>query len=128
MKIDIQTIDQKHHRYPTVGDYWYGADGTLHVRVSKMGVRRYEQLVIIHELIEVFLTEAEGIPEPKIMEFDVAFEKEREEGKHAEDAEPGFDPRAPYAKEHLAATGVEMLLAALLKVKWSDYEKTIYAL
>lgn len=74
---------------------------------------RYEALVLIHELIEMFLTRHHGIKWEWIDAFDMA---------HPELDDPGADPRAPYHREHLAATRIEKLLALLLGVKWSEYE------
>lgn len=126
--IVIKSIPQSEHRYPTVGDYWRDKDGTLQIRVSEMGNKEYESLVVLHELIEIILTEHKGIKEPDIMAFDVQFEKEREEGLHSEDDEPGEDPRAPYRKEHVLAEALERVVANELGVVWNDYGNTVMSL
>ena len=61
MKINIETIPHSDQRYPTVGDYWDDENGVIQVRVSDMKDWRYEALVVMHELIEMFLTKHRGI-------------------------------------------------------------------
>ena len=77
MKINIETIPHGDQRYPTVGDYWDDENGVMQVRVSDMKDWRYEALVVIHELVEMFLTKHRGIPEHEISEFDIKFEQSR---------------------------------------------------
>lgn len=128
LNVTIRTIPHEEHRYPTVGDYWDGHLGTKIIRVSEMCNEDYELLVAVHELIEQHLCKKRGIKEPDITAFDVKFEKERDEGKHPADAEPGFDPKAPYVKEHTFATKIEKLLAKELGVDWDTYDKTVMSL
>src|SRR5215467_14962981 len=42
-------------RYPTVGDWQFKPDGSLHITVARMSDRRYEFLVGLHELVEALL-------------------------------------------------------------------------
>ena len=128
MKICIKTIPHNEHRYETVGDYWYDKNGALQVRVSDMGNKKYEFLVIIHELIEEFLTKDRGIEEPDIKAFDEKFEEEREQGLHGDDEEPGDSPDAPYRQEHFFATNIERMLSSELRVDWKDYDDTVMSL
>ncbi len=110
-------IISTHHadqRYNTLGDYWTDKDGATHIIVSAMKDWRYEFLIALHELVEEALTRHRGIAEPDIMAYDEA---------HPESADPGMEPDAPYHREHVAATALEMLVADMLGVKWSDYEK-----
>jgi hypothetical protein len=126
--IRIQTIPHDEHRYETVGDYFYPdspENKYMEVRVSKMGNPDYEFLVSIHEQIEAYLCEKRGISEESITKFDKNFESFREEGNTAE---PGFDPSAPYVKEHAFATKIEIQLAEELGVDWDEYEKVINSL
>ena len=126
MKINIETIPHGEQRYPTVGDYWDDPDGVVQVRVSDMKDWRYEALVAIHELIEMFLTKARDIPEQSISEFDIKFEKSREEGLVA--GEPGDHVHAPYRREHFFATNLERLLSSELGVDWFEYDRDVDAL
>jgi len=53
--------------------------GVVQVRVSDMKDWRYEALVVVHELIEIFLTKHRDIAEPVSSEFDIKFEQSREQ-------------------------------------------------
>jgi hypothetical protein len=124
MKILIETIDPKKMRYPTVGDYFQDGD-TFKIQVADMGNDNYNFLVALHELIESKLCQERGIKEEDITAFDLKYEKEREEGKHQINDEPGFDTAAPYRAEHTFANGVEMAMASLLGIDYNDYDKTV---
>jgi len=126
LNISIQTIPHNRHRYPTCGDYWATENWSRQqIRVSEMGDWRYETLVAIHELVEQSLCRAAGIPEADIAAFDKQFEAEKEMGQHVQYDEPGMHPQALYHSQHCAAMGVEMLVAVLLGVNWSDYCRRI---
>lgn len=114
MNTHIISIPHGEQRYPTLGDYWIAKDGAVYVAVSKMPDWRYEFLIALHEFIEEALTRHRGIPEPEIMAFDQM---------NLEHLDPGMDPRAPYHREHVIATGVEMIVATALDVKWAEYEQ-----
>jgi hypothetical protein len=60
-----------------VACYWDDAEDVVQVRVSDMKDWRYQALILVYELIEMFLTEARGIEEAAISDFDVKFEKSR---------------------------------------------------
>jgi hypothetical protein len=64
MIITIETIPAAKMRYPTVGDWQFKPDGTLHITVSRMTDRRYEFLLALHELVEALLYKATGVPKP----------------------------------------------------------------
>jgi len=125
MRIDIQTIPHSDQRYPTVGDWYYGDDGTWCFRISKMSDWRYEILVAIHELVECVLCRHAGISQYEVDEFDKAFEAARPEGNFDE---PGDDPRAPYRIPHCIATGVERIVASFLGVSWKAYDAEVNSL
>lgn len=120
-KISIEIIPHGQQRYETPGDYWYDEDGVLQVRVSDLGNHMYERMVIIHELIEETLTRQKGISEQAITDFDVMYEKKRQQGLHSDTDEPGFDNESPYLLEHTLATAVEMQMCALAGIKWNEY-------
>ncbi|MGC9599587.1 MAG: hypothetical protein ABSE18_04345 [Minisyncoccia bacterium] len=128
LDIHIKTIPHKEQRYPTLGDYWRNNEGTQEMRISEMGNDDYAFMIAVHELIEWYLTEKRGIKEEDIKAFDEAFEKERLQGLHTEKDEAGFDPRAPYMKEHAFATNIEKQLAKELGVDWNKYDAEIKAL
>jgi hypothetical protein len=118
-EIHIQVIPHDSQRYETLGDYFRDENGTLQIRVSQMSKNEYEMLIMIHEIVEVMLTEHRGIPEPEITAFDIEFEKNRTNTID----EPGDDPQAPYCSEHCTATGIERILCAELKENWKNYEE-----
>lgn len=118
LNIDIKTIPQSEHRYETLGDYWDDPDGSTHIRVTNLKSEDSEFLVALHELIEQYLLKKRGISELDVKAFDIAFEKERAEGKWDEYAEPGDDPRAPYRQEHFIAESIERITAAFIGVDW----------
>jgi hypothetical protein len=60
--------------------------------------------------------------------FDIQFEKDREEGKHTEDEEPGDGPQAPYHWGHQLATSIERIAAFTLGVSWQEYENEVISL
>ena len=124
MKIKIETIPHSKQRYETCGDYWINSD-TAEIRVSDLKNNDYEFLIVIHELIEFYLTEKRGITEESISEFDIKFEKERLEGLHSETDEPGWDKNAPYRNEHIFAEIIERQIAKELGVDWQDYDKAV---
>ena len=125
MKINILTIPHKEQRYDTCGDYWEDASHALHIRISHLPDPRYEQLILIHELVEYFLLKIAKIPISKVDLFDIKFEKNRKEGDLSE---PGDDPKAPYYHQHQIATIVERLCAHFFKVDWSAYENAVLEL
>jgi len=120
-KIVIDVIPHEDQRYPTVGDWIEIADG-LQIYVSKMSDPRYEELVLVHELVEAILCRRRGISQEAVDKFDLSFESNRPDGDLSE---PGDDPTAPYRDEHRFATAVERLLAQELGVDWIAYETEV---
>lgn len=111
----INVVPPASMRYRTVGDWFF--DGTdLIIKVADTKNWRYNLLVAIHELIEVFLCTDKGITSKQVDRFDFS---------HENDEDPGSHPKAPYQAQHLIAMGVEMMLAAVLGVKWRVYEAAI---
>lgn len=132
MNIMVFTIPHKNQRYPTVGDWMFttntSGDETLVVYVSEMDNWKYEYLVADHEIREAMICKSRGITAKQVDDFDHQFEKEKSEGKHGDDDEPGDDPRSPYRREHFFATNVEALTSAELDVDWKAYEDKVYSL
>lgn len=127
MKIIIQTILHHLQKYPTCGDWQWDGD-TLNIYVSEMGNWKYEMLVGLHEATEALICKAKGIKEEDVTNFDLMFEREREEGKHTDGEEPGNDPRACYRTPHKIATMVEKIVAKYLKVNWDQYDEAVMSL
>ena len=125
MNIHIKTIPSSRQRYSTCGDWWFKQNGDLEIRVSDMGDWRYEALVAFHELAEVLMCKKLGIKTSTVDAFDKKFEKEREQGIHGEDEEPGDADDAPYRKQHSMASALERTLSVMLDVSWNKYDKAI---
>ena len=120
--IIIKTVKHESQKYSTLDDYFRDADGNLIILVSDLKNQDYEACIAIHALIEVLLVEKAGISKEAITRFDKRFEAQRKPGNLDE---PGDDPKAPYKKPHLAAVGIESILAALLGVDQSEYYKKL---
>lgn len=118
MRIVIETIPHSTQRYNTVGDYWRDPDGALQIRISDLGNARAETLIAIHELVEQTLTEAAGITNQQIDEFDMG---------HPELDDPGGSEHAPYHHQHQLSTSVEMMLCAWLGWSWEGYSRLVDA-
>ncbi len=106
-KIVIEIIPNSQQRYPTLGDYWIDENGDWQIRVSEMSDMRSVVAVALHELFEMGGVVHKGIPIESIDAFDIMFEKEREEGKHSQESEPGYDRRSPYWSDHFNAEMIE---------------------
>ncbi len=114
MNTHIVSIPHHEQRYDTLGDYWTARDGATYIMVSALPDWRHEFLIGLHEMIEEALTRHRGIAEPDIMAFDTA---------HPDLEDPGMSPEAPYHREHVTATAIEMLVAQELGVDWKAYDK-----
>ena len=121
MNIEIFSIPHQEHRYDTVGDWFNLTKLTerpikkyLTIRVSRMDNPDYEFLVGIHELIEAWLCQKQGIRSQDVDAFDRA---------HPDSEEPGNLPNAPYHKQHIFASHIEQLIATELGVDWDQYEQ-----
>jgi hypothetical protein len=128
IKFKVEVIPHDKQRYDTVGDYQLLADGTWWITVSDLGNPKYNFLVALHEITELYLTQFADIKEEDITNFDLFYEKSREMKLVNEFSEPGFDTNAPYRKQHTIATGIEMLLAAELGVDWNEYDRKVNSL
>lgn len=127
LSIHIKTIPHKEQRCEgNVGDYFWENNGQdLQVRVSMLGDWRYEFLVAVHEMIELFLCHRLGISEPTIQAFDEEYYRQEELGVVSGYSEAGADPRAPYHVQHMIADGIERILGVLLGVNQKEYEAAI---
>lgn len=116
--ISIKTIEHKHQRYPTVGD-WYDLDSVSIVKVSDMGDSDMEFCVAIHEAVEQYLCNKRGISDEVVTEFDK---------DNLDHENPGDLFNSPYHKEHMVASVVEMLLIKELGIDMEKYEETMIKL
>lgn len=111
------TVPHSSQQYDTVGNYW-DFNNVWHVRISKCNDWRYEALVLIHELVEMILTQNNGVNWKEIDDFDT-----RGVGQFSND--PGAIPEAPYHKEHMLAQQVEQLMAYWMGINWDEYNNTL---
>ena len=112
----IQAVNPPQMRYHTAGDWFFLEDDELAIKVVDTGNWRYNCLLAIHELVEVLLCTNDGISQKAVDRFDFA---------HQDDDDPGADPKAPYARQHLVAMGIEMVLCATLDIPWISYEQAV---
>lgn len=123
LKIEIEIKNSiSEMRYSTVGDYYFKEDGTLKFEIADSGSSFFNKMILIHEMVEQALLEFRGVSNEVIDEFDFKFELDRRTDNVDE---PGFDPKAPYHREHALATSVEMMMCALSGVSWKEYEDKI---
>lgn len=122
MQIAITTIPHIEQRYPTCGDWIVHSDGSIEIRVSDTGEKKYNFLIALHEFVEAALCTFHGIPQISVDRFDTDFESKRQEGNTDE---PGDDDSAPYHYEHVFATCIERLAAMTLGVDWKEYSRVV---
>ena len=120
MKIILEVIPHNDQRYETVGDWFLDEQGNLVIRASKE-LGDGAKLVLVHELIEVLMCMADGIPQSWVDDFDIQFENWRKQGKVGPNDEPGDHHLAPYKRQHGFASSVERMLGAYLGVNWQAY-------
>jgi len=124
MVITITTAPTSKMRYPTVGDWQFEPDGSLHITVAKMPNRHYEFLVALHEIVEAMLCKQSGVAQHTVDNFDMSYERHR---KSNDNSEPGDARGAPYHRQHVIASVTERLAAELLKVDWNRYNDAVEA-
>lgn len=107
---DLKIKFQDTMRYATAGDY-VGDDIMVFNQIND----DYNFLIAIHEFVEKYLTEREGIKETDILAWDLT----------CKDDEPGANPDAPYYHQHLQAEIIERMLAAMMHIDWIKYEQEI---
>ena len=117
MNIEITSIPHKSHRYPTLGDYLIDKD-KIKIFVSQELKPLHQQLVVIHELIELLLCQQRNISFTDIDNFDIEFEKKYPNNTD----EPGEQEDAPYRKEHLFAEYIETQLAKEFNIDMNEYK------
>jgi hypothetical protein len=120
-KITIKAIPHKKQRYKTVGDYWKNKDESMEFRVSILDNEYYQFSIILHELVEYFLCKKDRIRLNEIDNFDLAYEKAREEGNRYAPCgckirgNPGDDIHSPYHHQHIFATRIQQMFLKELR-------------
>jgi len=108
---NVKTIKHQNQRYNTPGDYWKNKK-KWEIRISKMKNPDYEFLVMVHELVELYLTQKRGISEEEITKFDL---------NNPDSDDPGSLSEAPYHREHMFSMEVEKLIGKELELNWKGY-------
>ena len=116
LNIFVETIPHEEQRYDTVGDYFYIVDDQLVIKISEQQNKWYEYLILLHELVEIILTEHRGITEESISKFDM---------EHPELSDPGSSIEAPYHDEHMMAMDIEKLICSQLNIDWEKYNENL---
>ncbi len=124
-RIIIQCVPADKMRLPAYredgcGDWFVSHEnGDIHIQVA--GVDVWDQsdcfAIAVHELFEARACFAHGVTQGAVDAHDIMFEKERADGMHAEDAEPGADRRAPYRTEHAEAMIIEAMVRRFLGIE-----------
>src|SRR5215831_675841 len=105
--IRIDVIPHEHQRYNTLGDY-FEVDDILHFKISDMGNRNYEFLILVHEMVERHICQTMGVTDQQIDDWDF---------EHLDAYEPGAVNGCPYALAHLVAEQFERSLANMIGVR-----------
>ncbi|MDP2946123.1 MAG: hypothetical protein Q8N61_01560 [bacterium] len=120
-KLIVQPLSKM--RYPTIGDYYKTKDGWVIASADSKN-SDYNFLILLHEFIELYLTQRRGISEPKIKKFDEWFEREKAKGNFkGKVIAAGRHLKAPYRREHIFAEKIEKLLAKELGIDQRRQEK-----
>ena len=98
-----------------VGDYYRQSKTDCFV-IKNTGNYDYNRLIFLHEFIEQWLTERDGICEPEINAFDAA---------HADADEPAMLTDSPYRSQHIFAELVERLVADKIGIDFTQYEESL---
>jgi hypothetical protein len=120
MNIIAKVIPESEQRKEVNGADWYfDESGDMQVRVSPMSDWRYEVALMLHEIFEAALCKDKGIPEPKVAEFDMAYDIAH---PNQPDLNAGDEPDAPYVHEHNYATVVDRLFIGACGLYWKKYD------
>jgi hypothetical protein len=95
----------------------HGGRSRLEIHVSDTGDWRANQAIAVHELTEALLCLHRGISVEAVDAWDT--------GLGAALDEPGDDPRAPYYREHQAATVIEYQVLKELGMPAEEYERVL---
>lgn len=99
--------------YPEVCD-WYDAGRKIITVAEELGSDT-GLAVAIHEMVEQYLCERDGIKEEDVSRYD----------RESKENEPGDNKKAPYHKQHSMALGVEYKIVKALGMSWEKHCKNI---
>jgi len=115
----ILAVDKKLIRNNDLGDYVNWKDGTEYFEIKKMDNEDYQKLIFLHEFVEKWLTEHDGIAEETINRFDA---------EHMDCDNPGELPDSPYLEQHLFAESIERIMCSKLGIDWKTYDDYVISL
>lgn len=115
----VSMIDHKEQRYNTAGDYLEVGKSWI-LNISKTEDWRCSAAVLIHEIVEMFLTKHNGVKWEDIDAFDTGIGKDL--------ADPGLCPAAPYHKEHMIAEEFEREFVVQIGLTWEEYQDALDSL
>jgi len=120
-KFDIQfNTPIEKLRYTTAADWTIKKD-VLTIWMCATKDWRYQAIVFMHEITEIFWCIKNGVTAKRADAFDSLWEKELEKGIHRPEEEAGFDKRCPYRGGHIWGARMEHLFCWILGVKWRVY-------
>jgi len=131
--ITIKTIPHKEQDYDTVGN-WKITPHEMLIFVSDMDNDDSEFVIGIHEAIEAWLCEKNGISQDDVDNWDMWYEEAREQGTAAcgcpiyPTSEPGNDKHCPYRKEHQFTTKIEKMLVKRGGMDWTQHDILVNSL
>lgn len=131
LRINLQVIPHREQRYETVGDWWWDEEGVLQIRSSKMDNPRFEQLVLLRELVEVLLadwTRPRETSRDYLLNRTEDHDKSFELARVDEFSESGYEPKSPVYREHMIASAFEHIAALLMRVNYNEYTRAVAAL
>ena len=124
-EINIKFINSDEQRYSTCGDFWE-TENSYEFRITKQNNPDKNILILIHEMVEYFLCTKRGITEQEITDFDIAWNKDNEEGLLRDNSdEPGNHYMSPYKIEHRFAENIERQLAHEAQIDWFEYDRNL---
>jgi len=100
----IKIVPHQEYQYSTLVRRFEAEGGRWVIEVCELGDARYEFLVIVHELVEWFLSRLKGV---------------ERRGVEANGGDSGM--KVNYYWEHVFATLVERMVALQLDVDWKEY-------
>jgi len=116
--IKVSFVEQDAQAYETLDD-WRQVGDRLEFIITDTGNPVYNQMLLIHAMVERLLARNAGVSDETINAFDLEYKG---------NGEPGEEPDAPYRDAHLTAKAIEMTLSAQMGISWKEYEEAIGAL
>jgi len=128
IKINVQVIPHSEQGPSKICAQWnWDKNGVAQVFISRLGNLDMERVITAHEIMEI-LSSAHfpGMDDANTDKIDAEFLEKRNSGALLPDEiEPGFWYKSPYRWPHTLSTGIELILAAWLKVDWLEYQRRL---